>query len=58
MNYFHQYSDQVDEMLGVIDFEEDDMDMSQIENDTNLHEEVNCRRCQDYGCNYCLMSGY
>jgi hypothetical protein len=33
---------------------DDEEDLNEIE----LEEEVNCRRCGDSGCNYCLMLDY
>ncbi len=58
MNYFSQYTDQINDILGVIEFEDDDTDLDQLESDTDLDQDINCPRCQDSGCNYCLMCEY
>jgi len=34
---------------------DDDADLEQEKDDTNLHQEDSCPRCSS-GCNYCLMT--
>ena len=46
--------------LGECDAEmEDELTLSDVSDTVESdEEEIGCRRCQDQGCNRCLMTGY
>lgn len=45
--------------LGECDLEmEDELTLSDISDTVDDEDEVECKRCQDQGCNRCLMTGY
>ncbi len=55
-----EYWDQFDpsELNAMHGIEQDlDTDLDQDEDDTMLNQ-VECHRCSDTGCNYCLCVGY
>jgi len=56
LNYFHQYADQIDDILGVIEIEDDDDD-EYLSDDQDIDQNDGCPRCSG-GCNYCLMVDY
>ena len=58
MSYWSQFDiEELKEMQGIKEII-DDMELDQFEDDTEMDQDVNCRRCDDAGCNYCLMLEY